>query len=145
MATLRQRKIAWLEYSGLTNQEAQTFADQYTQSQLRQLPYFKNLLRNRRLRRAAALKAGVSKTEYNRGIRNWYVRNKLLTDDGKMDIWTMLRRYRKEAIISGDYTPPKKKGSHHKGGISKGDVEGQKKRYQQKSAYERGLEKQGKI
>jgi hypothetical protein len=150
MATLRTKKIAFLEFSGCTNYEAQTFADQYTLAQLRSLPYFQNLLRSRRLLRAKAIKEKLTTSQYREQIRNFYKRNGWITD-GKLDVWAMLRKYRKDVIISGGdpspgLAPSAKKGSHHKEkGVSKGDVVAQRKRAGQREITKRKSDYQYRV
>lgn len=46
----------------------------------------------------------------------------------RRDPFKMLRDFRKAAIASGDYHRPPKKGSHHKKGISREDLSGQRAR-----------------
>ena len=77
-----------------------------------------------------------------------YDKNDWLTDDGRPDIWRMLRKYRKVSIDTvgdGHYEPPKRKGSHHKTiGVSKGHVADQKKRRKARTALEKYNEGRGR-
>ena len=122
--TLKSRKMEYLIKSGLNYKEASEFSGQYSLSDLRTLPYFKNLLRTRRLYQSNLKKRGYSDRQIQGTIANLYWR-KGWESDGKLDYWKMLRDFRKKSIESGDYTPPKHKGSHHGEGVSDKEVEKQ--------------------
>lgn len=131
--------IGW----GFLSFESRELARQYSVTQLRTLPYLQNIIKARRLFVSGLRKRGYKDNEIRDRIYTLYDTRDWLTD-GKPDIWQMLRRYRKKTIEDNDYIPPKRKGSHHKGGISKGDLQGQKQRRKKKSALQKYDEGRGR-
>ena len=113
---------------GFLSWEAREFARQYSMAQIRRLPYLKTMTRWRRLYVSNLRSRGYSGKEIIDRIYALYDTRDWLTDVGQLDPWKLLRRFRDQAIDTGEYTPPKRKGSHHKGGISKGDLKAQKER-----------------
>jgi hypothetical protein len=115
--------------SGLLSWEAREIADKYTMTQIKQLPYAQNVMKARRLYIGNMRKRGYKDTEIRDRIFALYDTKDWLTNDGRPDVWMMIRTYRKKSITDGDYVPPKRKGSHHKiKGISKGDLQSQRSR-----------------
>ena len=72
--TLKSRKMEYLIKSGLNYKEASEFSGQYSLSDLRTLPYFKNLLRTRRLYQSNLKKRGYSDRQIQGTIANLYWR-----------------------------------------------------------------------
>lgn len=126
MATLRQRKYKYLINNYLTKVEASEISKQYTMNQIRSLPYIQRLIRSRRLQGANLLKRGYSISQIRRSIQSLYDKQGLDPSDTN-DFWKILRKIRDQSIDKGDYVP-KRTGSHHGQGVSKGDVTNQKKR-----------------
>lgn len=122
--TLKSRKVEFLIKNGLNLKEARSFADQYSITDLRTLPYFRALLANRRMYVGKLKKKGYNDRQIQGTIANLYYRRGW-ADNGKVDEWAMLRSFRRKSIESGDYTPPKHKGSHHGEGVSVKEVEKQ--------------------
>ena len=135
MPTLKQRRYNFLIDAGFNHKESVELSKQYTLSQMRSLPYLQNMIRQRRLYRANAIKRNLTYSQYKQMISNLYDKNQY------KDIWDILRKYRKQTIDEGDYIPPKRKGTHHKGKINKGNIKEQKQRRRQRTSleeYERG-------
>jgi len=137
MATLYQRKRTVLKRGGFLDFEAREFARQYSMSEIRSLPYLVAMRRWRQLYVGNLKSRGYSDKGVATMISRLYKRLDLRTP------WEMLRRFRKQSVDSGEYTPPKRKGSHHKEtGVSKGDTQSQKQRRQKRLSelekYERG-------
>lgn len=137
MATLYQRKRMVLKRGGFLDFEAREFARQYSMSEIRSLPYLVAMRRWRQLYVGNLKSRGYSDKGVATMISRLYKRLDLRTP------WEMLRRFRKQSVDSGEYTPPKRKGSHHKEtGVSKGDTQSQKQRRQKRLSelekYERG-------
>jgi len=128
MATMRQKKNAYLSKAGFLPFERKELINQYTLPQLRRLPYLVNMIRSRRLNVGKSRAKGYSDTQIAKAIMAQYNRNHWKSLDDNYDVWQLLKRFRRQSIESGDYIPPKRGGSHHKGGISKGDVAAQKQR-----------------
>jgi len=122
--------IGW----GFTPLEARSFAKQYTVKQIRTLPYLVALTRWRRLYISNLRKRGYSDQRIKRSLLVLYKKREWVTK-GKLDPWKMLKGFRNVAIDKGDYTPPVRKGSHHKGGVTKGDIAGQKRRRRQRKTF----------
>lgn len=127
------RLIGW----GLLPFEAREIARTYSMQQIRTLPYLQSLIRARRLYISNLRSRNYPDREIIDRIYALYDRKDWLDDNGRPSIWEMLRSYRKSSIEDNDYIPPKRKGSHHKGGISKGDVAGQKARRRKKTPLEK--------
>lgn len=112
--------------------EAREFARNYTTTQLRKLPYLKNMIRWRSLYVANFRSRGYSNREIISRIYALYDTRNWLTDEGQLDPWKMLKRFRQAIIDSGGDPSPGRsptRGSHHKAiGVSKGDIAGQKQR-----------------
>jgi hypothetical protein len=111
MATLRQKRMGYLTNNGLLGFEARPFSKQYSQTQMRQLPYMQRFLRSRRLYISNQRSRGLTNPQIEQAIRAWYRRNGWVDKEGRLDPWTVLRRFRKKEIESGGYVPPKR--SHH--------------------------------
>jgi hypothetical protein len=122
--TLKSRKIGFLAKNGLNIKEARAFAEQYSMADLRTLPYFRSLLVNRRLYVAKLKKKGYTDRQIQGTIANLYFRRGW-DDNGKVDEWAMLRSFRRKSIESGDYIPPKHKGSHHGEGVKAEEIKKQ--------------------
>lgn len=120
--------IGW----GFLSWEAREFARQYSVAQIRRLPYLKAMTRWRRLYVSNLRSRGYSDKEIINRIYALYDTRDWLTDVGRLDPWKLLKRFRKQAIDTGEYPIPKRKGSHHKGGISKGDLQSQRGRRKQR-------------
>jgi hypothetical protein len=131
--------IGW----GLENFEAREIAGNYWMPQIRSLPYLQSMIKSRRLYVSNLSKRNYTPEDIREKIYALYATNDCLTD-GKPDVWKMIRRYRKIAIADNDYLPPKRKGSHHGGGISKGQVADQKKRRKAKTNLEKYDEGRGR-
>ena len=127
MPTLRQRKYRYLVGNYLTHIEASEISRQYTMTQIRSLPYIQRLIRTRRLQGTNLLKRGYTASEIKRAIQTLYDKQGLDSQEPN-DFWKILRKIRDQSIDRGEYTPPKRIGSHHGQGVSKGDVVGQRKR-----------------
>lgn len=128
MATMRQKKNAYLAKAGFLAFERKEIISQYTLPQLRRLPYLVNMIRSRRLNVGKLRNKGYSDAAIAKAIMAQYNRNRWKSLDDNYDVWQLLKRFRKISIETGDYIPPKRGGSRHKGGISKGDVVSQKHR-----------------
>jgi len=77
---------------------------------------------------------GWSIQQIRRSLVRLYKKREWVTK-GKLDPWKMLKGFRNIAIDQGDYKPPVRKGSHHKGGVTKGDIAGQKERRRQRKTF----------
>lgn len=128
-------KRDYLIRQGLLEFEAREIARNYDMPQIRSLPYIQAILKSRRLTISNYRKRGLRDSQIREKIIALYKRRGWLTPEGKPDVWAMIRYYRKEAIDANEYNPTKRKGSHHKvgSGISKGDIEGQRKRRKSKT------------
>lgn len=131
LKTLWRSKYELLIRWGFTPLEARTFARQYTTKQLRSIPYLVIMGRWRRLYVSGLKARGYSSQRILRMIARLYRKRGWITK-GKFDPWKMLKRFRDIAIDEGDYRPSPRKGSHHVGGVTKGDIAGQKKRRRQR-------------
>jgi len=130
---------------GLLDFEAREIARNYSMPQIRSLPYLQSVIKSRGLYVSGLRKRGYKDSEIRDRIYALYDTRDWLTNDGKPDIWHMIRRYRKAKIDEGDYIPPKRKGSHHKTlGVSKGQVADQKKRRRARTALEKYDESRGR-
>jgi len=129
---------------GFLSWEAREFARQYSMAQIRRLPYLKAMTRWRRLYVSNLRSRGYSDKEIIDRIYALYDVRDWLTDVGRLDPWQLLKRFRKQAVDTGEYIPPRRKGSHHPPGISKGDVTEQRKRRKARSALERYEEGRGR-
>lgn len=128
MPTIRGYKYKFLTAAGFYHKEALEFSRQYSMNQLRTIPYLQDLIRWRRLYRDSLRKRKYTELDIRRSVTYLYYKNNWVIDK-TLDPWQMLKHFRKEAIATGDYHPvPKRKGSHHKEGISKGDVIAQRLR-----------------
>ena len=145
MPTRRQSKVGLLVDNGFRQFEAREIASQYSVTQMRTLPYLVNVRRSRILYVGNLQRRGYSDSQIAGLITNLYYRRGWLTPDGKLDVWKMIRDIRKDAIDSGDYIPPKRKGGHHPKGVSKGDVEGQRKRSNIREKFARRRELQNQL
>lgn len=143
MATRRQTLRDSLIKSGFLPSEATTLSGGYTTTQFRTLPYLKKLVRTRRLYVANLKSRGYSDNLIAQYIKDLY-ENKEWEREGKRDPWKMIRDARQKEIDSGNYIPPKRKGSHHGEGVSKGDVKKQKSRARGKSFLQKYAEKKGR-
>lgn len=129
---------------GLLAWESRAIATVYSMAQIRSLTYLQSFIRSRRLFVSNMRRLGYSNRQIIKRIYELYRRNEWLTDDGKPDVWKLIRAYRKPAIDNGEYVPPKRKGSHHppSSGISKGQINEQrrrrKKRLSELEKYDRG-------
>jgi hypothetical protein len=141
--TLYRYKQDYLTGKGFLPFESRELARNYNMSQIRSLPYLQNVIKARGLFISGLRKRGYKDNEIRDRIYTVYDTKDWLTD-GKPDIWQMLRRYRKKTIEDNDYIPPKRKGSHHKGGISKGDLQEQRKRRKAKSFLQKYDEGRGR-
>lgn len=119
---------------GFTPLESRSFAKQYTVRQIRSIPYLVVMTRWRRLYIANLRKRGLTNPQIKRSLIKLYKKSQWVTK-GKLDPWKMLKRFRNVAIDEGDYKPPTRKGSHHTGGITKGDIEGQKQRRKSRKTF----------
>jgi hypothetical protein len=135
MATLRQKRYRYLITKGLLASEAKTIAGQYSMSQIRALPYLRALIKQRVAQRNRLQQLGYPYKDYVKYLKSFYTKNGWGNINNEDDIWKMIKSHRKDSIIAGDYVPPKYKGSHHKGDISKGDLDRQRarSRYQDKA------------
>lgn len=127
MPTLRSHRQDYLINAGFSRSESSELSRQYSMSQFRSLPYLRDMIRTRRLYVGRLKSLNYSDKEIKSSIEYLYYKNQWLDNDGNPDIWTLLKKFRKASIQSGDYTPPRKKGSHHKL-ISREDLKGQKTR-----------------
>lgn len=139
MASTFEQRQNWLMANGLLEFEAYEFADAYRLRDFRELPYFRAMLNRRRRYIRELRRLGLSDSQIaDRIIANTYYRR------GWTTAWDLLRYWRKGAIEGGEYFPVKRKGTHHppKSGVSKGDLQGQRKRRKKKMSdlekYERG-------
>lgn len=140
MPTYRQQLYNRLIDAGFLPFEAREYAKQYTIGQFRSLPYLRKMVQSRRLYIANLRSRGLitfdEKTIRIR-ILNLYKRKGWLRPDGKPDAWKPVKAQRQNDIDSGDYIPPKKKGSHHKQpGVSEGDVQAQRQRRKSRQGLE---------
>ncbi len=143
MATLRGYKYDYFINHGFLHNEALIFSRQYTMAQIRELSYMRTMVRSRTSLRNNLIKKGLSYAQYKRYIATTYSKYRWGKPNQETDIWKMLRKYRDEAIARGKANPndksgyivPVRKGSHHKGDISKGDLDRQRarSRYQDKA------------
>ena len=130
--SLYRHKYNLLTRWGFLGWEAREFARQYTTKQIRTLPYMRRMTSWRRLYVGNLRRRGYSERQIGTSIRNLYGKREF-TFEGRLDPWALLRYFRKAAIEAGDYIPPKRKGSHHKNtGVSKGDIQSQKRRSKQR-------------
>jgi len=123
--------------------ESKELAKQYSVAQLRTVSYIQNIIKARRLFVSGLKARGYKDSEIRDRIYALYDTRDWLTI-GRPDIWQMLRYYRKASIDDGDYIPPKRKGTHHKGGISKGNLQGQRKRRKAKTSLQKYDEARGR-
>jgi len=145
MAKTRYRyKYDLLTGWGFLSWEAREFARQYSVAQIRQLPYLRAMTRWRRLYISNLRSRGYSDREIIDRIYALYDTRDWISDIGRLDPWQLLKRFRKQAVATGEYIPPKRKGSHHPPGISKGDVAEQRKRRKARTALERYEEGRGR-
>lgn len=129
MPSLYRKKADYFIDRGFYYKEYREWVDNYSYHDIRTLPYFRSMITWRRLYTDRLLSRGVPINIVKQRMMDTYVRRNWLTPDGDLDPWKMLKYFRKEAIESGDYKPPpKKKGTHHPVGISKGDVTEQRRR-----------------
>jgi hypothetical protein len=145
MPTRRSYKYDYLLKQGLTHNEAVQFSRQYTMTQIRTLPYMRKLIRTRRLYRDNLKKRGFKPKTIYIMIADLYKKKKWM-DGINYDPWKMLRDFRDQAIEDGDYFPLEstlshhkkgseaEKGSHHKGGLTKGDIKSQRTRAGQRAS-----------
>lgn len=126
MATRRQQSLKYLRDRGMSYVEANTFASKYSYKNIRELPYFRRMLRARQLYVNNLKSRGMSETKIHEYIKALYIRYKIDSGSVVNDAWRLLKKYRKIAQDKGEY--PLKKGSHHGKGVSKGDVEAQRAR-----------------
>lgn len=128
--SLYRYRYDYLTGKGFIPAESREFARQYTMSQLRSLPYLQNMIKSRGLFISNLRKRGYSNTEIRDRLYALYDTRDWLTPDGQLDVWAMLRSFRKKAIDEGEYKEKPRKGSHHpKGsGWSAGDRKSQKAR-----------------
>jgi hypothetical protein len=134
---------------GFLTFESREIARTYTTKQIRTLPYLQSLIRSRRLFVSNFKKRDFPISEIRDRVYALYDKSDWLTDDGRPDIWKMIRRYRKIAIDTvgdGHYEAPKRRGSHHpKGsGISKGQLDAQRKKRKAKTNLEKYDEGRGR-
>lgn len=126
MATRKQTLRSKLKKAGFTNKEQIVMAKGYSLKDFRTLPYLRRIVQSRRLYiNNLRMFRGYDDKKINKYIINQYKKSGWFKD-GDIDVWAMIRYYRQKAIDEGEY--PEKKGSHHGHGVSKGDVEGQKRR-----------------
>ena len=127
-----RHKFELLTKWGFLAWEAREFARQYTTKQIRTLPYMRRMTSWRRLYVSNLQRQGLKPRQISQRIRALYTQRGWI-EAGRYDPWSLLRYFRKAAIESGDYVPVKRPGSHHKiKGVSKGDVQAQKKRTRQR-------------
>lgn len=134
-------KYNYLKIRGLLPYEAREIARSYSKEQIDSLSYLKSFILSRRLYVARLKKHELSDKEIADRIYNIYKRKGWLTNDNKLDIWQLLRSYRKQDIISGDYIVPKRKRSLKGTIITKADIDRQRQKIKRKSAlqkYEEG-------
>lgn len=144
MATRKQTLKQKLVDYGFLPSETIIMAGGYTITDFRTIPYLQNILKARRLYVASLSKLrGYSDELIKQYIKDRYVLNGWM-DGNRIDVWAMIRHYRQKAIDKGEYFPPKRKGSHHGQGVSKGDVKGQRTRSKQKSFLQKYAEKRGR-
>lgn len=127
MPTRKQSLRQSLVGAGLLPGEAATLSSGYTARDFRTLPYLRKIVQTRRLYVANLKSRGYSDALIKQYIKDLYL-NKNWLKDNKADPWQMIRDARQRDIDRGEYIPPKRKGSHHGQGVSKGDVKGQKSR-----------------
>lgn len=138
MPSTFDQRLRFCLVNGLMEFEAYEYAEAYSIREMRTLPYFVELIQQRRSYINRRRMAGDSDTTIAERIRKIYLRNKWYS------AWDRLRAFRKKAIEVGDYTPPTKKGSHHKtsSGHPKGmDWSAGNRKAQKKKAKERDVEK----
>jgi len=119
-------KAELLEGRGFLPFEAREFARQYSVAQMRSLPYFVGMRRWRSLYTANLRSRGYSDEAIREAIMRLYKRLEWRSP------WDMLKRFRGKSIADNEYIPPSRGGSHHKGGISKGDLKAQRQRRKQR-------------
>ena len=136
-------KYDWLTGHGMLPFESRELSRQYSMSQIRRLPYLRSMINSRMLTIRKFRKLGYTDKEIRDRVYALYDTKDWLTD-GRPDIWQMLRKYRGASIDRHDYTPPRRKGSHHKGGISKGDLQSQRQRRHRKTELEKYEEGRGR-
>ena len=127
MPTLRQQRYDYLIKSGFLPREATEYASNYSMNQIRTVPYLQNIVRSRRLYVNNLRSRDYSDSDIRNAILRLYRRRNMIQDNA-IDPWEALRRARQKAIEEGDYIPPKRKGSHHPIGVSKGQLADQRKR-----------------
>ena len=127
MPTLRQQRYDYLIKSGFLPREAAEYASNYSMNQIRTVPYLQNIVRSRRLYVNNLKSRDYSDSDIRDAILRLYQRRNMIQDN-TIDPWEALRRARQKAIEEGDYIPPKRKGSHHPIGVSKGQLADQRKR-----------------
>lgn len=127
MAIRKQLLKDKLSNAGLLQIEIRQLMKGYKPSQFRTISYLQNIVKARRLYVSNLRDKGLTSQQIKDRIKILYVKKGWTNEDG-LDIWKMIRAYRKKAIEDGDYFPVKRKGSHHGEGVSKGDIRGQKER-----------------
>lgn len=135
--TLYARKYMLLSSWGFMNWEARELARNYNLTQLRTLPYLLRMSRARRLYVYNLKHQGLKMSEIRDRIYALYETKDWLDNSGVPSVWEMLRYYRKTSMAQGEYVPLPRKGSHHKGGISKGDLKGQRQRRKKKTSLQK--------
>lgn len=111
MPSTFDQRVRWLRTQGLMEFEAYEYADAYTIRQVRELPYFQDLIQQRRSYVNRRRMVGDSDQKIAERIRQIYMRNKW------RNAWDRLRYFRKQHVDDiGGASPgiAPKKGSHHK-------------------------------
>lgn len=125
-------KYDFLTNAGFLPFEAREVARQYTVAQFRNLKYLVNLVRWRRLYVRNLQSKGLSNKEIIQKIKELYIKRGWVDDIGRPSPWDLLRSFRKQVTDSGGTAspglPPTKRSHHGVKGLSKGDIEGQRKR-----------------
>ena len=114
-----KHRAEYLTKGGFLDFEVREFARQYSMNDLHSIPYLVNIRRWRVLYVAAQRKRGYSDVTIRDMINRLYGRS------GWKSPWDMLRHFRKRAIDSGDYLPPKKHKT--KGAVSQDALAGQRR------------------
>jgi hypothetical protein len=110
---MAKQRIKTLMGWGYLRFEAKVLAEHYTLEQMRTITYLKNMTKSRRLYVINMRNRLIPEKDIAKRIRALYIRKGWVDSGDELSVWAQLRTYRKEAIISGDYVPPKTKGSHH--------------------------------
>lgn len=126
MATIKHKILQHFIDRGFTKTEASAFSKGYTYQQVKTLPYFRNMKRNRLLYVNNLKSRGFSPTRIKQYVKALSVKKGWVDKDGNPDAWAMLRAYRKGAIDKGEYAEVKK--PHHKKATSDEEIAKQRAR-----------------